>query len=99
MDSNTQLSLGLALSMQGQLDKGILHLQQAVKLNPASAGCMRPTGPALMANGRMDDAAASLRQALAHRPRDRKARQLLDELEWTPVAELFALPTQDQRKG
>jgi Flp pilus assembly protein TadD len=65
---------------QGDRAEALRAFQAAVRYMPQQAEARRELGAFLAREGRTDEAAAQLRQALQLQPGDTKARELLDEL-------------------
>jgi tetratricopeptide (TPR) repeat protein len=69
--------LGLALSAQGRHAEAIVHLEQAVALDPANPETQLYLAAAYAGTGRREDARARAREALRLKPDFQRARQFL----------------------
>ena len=76
-----EANLGVALSAQGQLDDGAVHLERALVLRPEFAEAHRNLGENYAMRGRMKEAAVAYDSALKRLPDDVR---LLNRLGWIP---------------
>lgn len=72
-----QSNLGVAWFNQGQVEEGMAHLLEAVRLSPNSAYAHNHLGRAYFSLGQVDDAIDHLRKAVALDPGDAAARNNL----------------------
>jgi len=73
-------NLGVILGQQGNLEKAVYHLSEAVRLNPNNEKAHNNLGIALAMQGRYSEAIHHYREALRIKPRYRIARRNLDLL-------------------
>lgn len=67
-DFNALNLLGVLCCQQGQNEKGVAYINEAIRLKPDFAGAYNNLGNAWSAQGRLEEAVASYRQALVLKP-------------------------------
>lgn len=78
--ASTQMHYGLALRLRDDFKGAERQLLRAIALRPNYADALSNLGAVLIRQGRMDEAADSLRQALSADPSHEAAQRMLDKL-------------------
>jgi tetratricopeptide (TPR) repeat protein len=74
-------NLGVALYNSGRFDDGILHCNEALRINPDDEGTHLAVGSALVHLGRREDALSHFREALRINPASVTARQQIEAVD------------------